>query len=461
MCALAMQPNIMPSSHAVRRERRLNAAIAEYLQAIEAGRAPNRRDFLERHRDLSDGLLSFFANEDHVKCMAGLHGPRFDLNFPTSRTGPPDSEAEFPAGREIGEFELLNKIASGGMGVVYKARHTRLNRIVALKTIQTGVLHPADDVVRRLRIEAKVVAALDHPNIVPLYEVGEHGGYPYLILKLIRGGDLERHLPRLRRSPGEVARIMAKVARTVHYAHVHGILHCDLKPSNILLDLRGAPHVTDFGLAMFVEAESGLTRTGNILGTPSYMAPEQISGRRREMTAAVDVYGLGAVLYKLLTGRPPFLSESVYDLLEQVRHCEPAPLREYNRLVDRDLETICLKCLEKSPSLRYESAMALSADLERWRSGAPIWARPLGRWERVTRWYHQNRIAIAVAAALVGLVMVFVVAAVATATIICRYELAAASSARVSSAVQRRRSSNDGAQREPRASQPISDSSRR
>ena len=192
------------------------------------------------------------------------------------------------------------------MGVVYKARHKRLNRIVALKTIQTGALHPADDVVRRLRIEAKVVAALDHPNIVPLYEVGEHGGYPYLILKLIRGGDLERHLPRLRRNPGEVARIMAKVARTVHYAHVHGILHCDLKPSNILLDLRGVPHVTDFGLAMFVEAESGLTRTGNILGTPSYMAPEQISGRRREMTAAVDVYGLGAVLYKLLTGRPPF-----------------------------------------------------------------------------------------------------------------------------------------------------------
>jgi serine/threonine protein kinase len=292
-------------------------------------------------------------------------------------------------------------------------------------------------------------------------EVGEHGGYPYLILKLIRGGDLERHLPRLRRSPGEVARIMAKVARTVHYAHVHGILHCDLKPSNILLDLRGAPHVTDFGLAMFVEAESGLTRTGNILGTPSYMAPEQISGRRREMTAAVDVYGLGAVLYKLLAGRPPFLSESVYDLLEQVRHCEPARLCEYNRLVDRDLETICLKCLEKSPSLRYESAMALSADLERWRSGAPIWARPLGRWERVTRWYHQNRIAIAVAAALVGLVMVFVVAAVATATIICRYELATASSARVSSTVERRRSSNDGAQRQPSASQPISDSSRR
>jgi eukaryotic-like serine/threonine-protein kinase len=458
MCALAMRPNAMPSSHTLRRDRRLNAAIVEYLQAIEAGRAPNRRDFLERHCDLTDGLVSFFANEDRVKCMAGLPRPRMGMEFPSSRSGPPDSNAELAAGRDIGEFELLNKIASGGMGVVYKARHKRLNRIVALKTIQTGVLHPADDVVRRLRIEAKVVAALDHPNIVPLYEVGEHGGYPYLILKLIKGGDLERHLPRLRRNPGEVVRIMAKVARTVHYAHVHGILHCDLKPSNILLDLRGAPHVTDFGLAMFVEAESGLTRTGNILGTPSYMAPEQISGRRREMTAAVDIYGLGAVLYKLLTGRPPFQAESVYDLLEQVRHCEPEPLRDHNRAVDRDLETICLKCLEKSPSLRYESAMAVSADLERWRAGAPIWARPLGRWERVTRWYHQNRTAIAVAAALVGLVMIFVLTAVATATIICHYELAAASSPPASRTVERHRPRDDTKHLLPSASQAISDS---
>src|SRR5262249_26142179 len=156
---------------------------------------------------------------------------------------------------------------------------------------------------------------------------------------------------------------------------VHGILHCDLKPSNILLDLRGAPHVTDFGLSMFIEAESGLTRTGNILGTPSYMAPEQISGRRRDMTAAVDIYGLGGVVYKLLTGRPPFHAPTVYDLLDQVRQCEPKPLQDHNHMVDRDLETICLKCLEKSSRLRYQSAMALSADLERWRAGAPISAR--------------------------------------------------------------------------------------
>jgi serine/threonine protein kinase len=456
MCALVMRYSATPSSHTLRRDRRLNAAIAEYLQAIEAGRAPDRRDFLERHWDLTDGLLSFFANEDRVKLVAGLPGMHLDLAFASSQTKRPESDPELAAGRDIGEFELLNKIASGGMGVVYKARHKRLRRIVALKTIQTGVLLPTDDVVRRLRIEAEVVAALDHPNIVPLYEIGEHGGYPYLILKLIRGGDLERHLPRLRNNPREVARIMAKVARTVHYAHVHGILHCDLKPSNILLDQRGAPHVTDFGLSMFIEAESGLTRTGNILGTPSYMAPEQISGRRREMTAAVDIYGLGAVLYKLLTGRPPFVAPTVYDLLEQVRQCEPDPVRVRNRAVDRDLETICLKCLEKSPRLRYRSAMALSADLERWRAGAPILARPLGRLESATRWYHQNRTAIALAAALVGLVMVFVLAAVATATIICHHELSTAKSSQTSNTVERRLARGDATQARPAAPQSVS-----
>ncbi len=207
------------------------------------------------------------------------------------------------ARRDFGEFELLNEIARGGMGLVYKARHKRLNRIVALKTIQPGLSRSTDDVVGRLRLEAKVVAALDHPNIVPLYEIGEHGGYPYL--------DPQAD-PRRRpgapcpaesaRTRATAARLMARVARTVHYAHLNGVLHCDLKPSNILLDLQGVPYVTDFGLAKRLETESGLTQTGLILGTPSYMAPEQVSGRRGEMTEAVDIYGLGAVLYKLLTG---------------------------------------------------------------------------------------------------------------------------------------------------------------
>ena len=280
---------------------------------------------------------------------------------------------------------------------------------MALKKVEPTYAQPSDDLVGRLRMEAKLVAASDHPNIVPLYEIGERGGCPYLVFKLVPCGDLERHVPRLFRNPRAAARLVAKVARTVHYAHLHGILHCDLKPSNILLDPHGIPHVTDFGLARCVGTESGLTRTGQTLGTPAYMAPEQVSGRRREMTVAVDVYGLGAVLYKLLTGQPPY--------------GQPEPLRDHNPRVDHDLEAICLKCLEKEPSLRYRSAAALAADLERWRSGAAISANPRSHSHRVSHWYYENRIGIALSAALVALVTTFVLAVVATATIICHFGL--------------------------------------
>ncbi len=312
-----------------------------------------------------------------------------------------------------------------GWDVVFKARHKRLNRIVALKTIRAGVLRPTDETFRRLRFEAGVIASLDHPNIVPLYEVGEHCGCPYLVLKLIPGGDLERHVPRLRENPRAAARLLARVARTVHYAHLHGVLHCDLKPSNILLDPQGEPHVTDFGLAKCVEAESGMTQTGLILGTPSYMAPEQISGRRSEVTKSADIYGLGAVLYKLLTGRPPFQAETLYETLQWVREREPIPLRSYNPQVDGELEAICLRCLEKEPGRRYASAAALARDLERWVAGKTIAAGHASRSERFGRWYHRNRIVIAISAALVGLAVIFALAGVATAMVICHYALAA------------------------------------
>ena len=297
--------------------------------------APDRREFLDRHWDLSDGLASFFENEDLVKRMAGLPAALARARpCHQSRLPPPGNRAEVADSRRLGPFELLNEIARGGMGVVYKARHRRLNRVVALKTIRPGVSCSTDVLIRRLRAEAKVVAALDHPNIVPLYEIGEEDGYPYLILKLIPGGDLERHRRRLGRNPRAAVRLMAKVARTVHYAHKHGVLHRDLKPSNILIDLEGAPHVTDFGLARCIEIESSLTQSGFILGTPAYMAPEQALGNHGELTEAVDVYGLGAVLYKLLTGRPPFQADTMYEVLEQVREHAPSSLRLHNR-VDR------------------------------------------------------------------------------------------------------------------------------
>jgi serine/threonine protein kinase len=425
MCSLALRTHSVRGRGDSGRERRLNAVIAEYLEAAQLDRAPDHREFLDRHWDLTDGLASFFENEDLMKRLAGLPaaiactGTCHQSRFPQSI-----AHSEVTDARGLGPFELLNEIARGGMGVVYKARHRRLNRVVALKTIRRGLSCSTDVLIRRLRAEAKVVAALDHPNIVPLYEIGEEDGYPYLILKLIPGGDLERHRGRLCRNPRAAVRLMAKVARTVQYAHKHGVLHRDLKPSNILIDLEGAPHVTDFGLARCIEIESSLTQTGLILGTPAYMAPEQAFGSPGELTEAVDIYGLGAVLYKLLTGRPPFLADSMYELLEQVRDRVPSSLRLYNRSIDRNLDAICLKCLEKDPARRYHSAAALSADLERWLAGSPISARRPSSTERFSRWYRQNRKSIAFSAILTGLVTVFVLAGIATATMICNYELA-------------------------------------
>jgi eukaryotic-like serine/threonine-protein kinase len=377
-----IRPAIGSGSSLSTRERWLNAAIAEYL---EAGPEADRRKFLERYWYLTDGLASFFANEDRVKHLAGLARPGVGPDRRTRCRKPwAGLEPGRPAERAIGEFELLNEIASGGMGLVFKARHKRLNRIVALKTIRTGVLRPTEETFRRLRFEAEVIAALDHPNIVPIYEIGEHRGCPYLVLKLIPCGDLERHVPRLRENPQTAARLMARIARTIHYAHLRGVLHRDLKPSNILLDAQGEPHISDFGLAKCVWAESGMTQTGVIIGTPSYMAPEQIMGRPSEVTTLADIYGLGAVLYKLLTGRPPFQAKTLYETLDLVRERAPIPIRKYDPWVDRELEAICLRCLEKEQGQRYHSAAALARELERWVARKVSAAGYFDRWERFT-----------------------------------------------------------------------------
>jgi WD40 repeat protein len=304
----------------------------------------------------------------------------------------PDPETDLEVGGEFGDYELLEEIASGGMGVVFKARQKSLNRVVALKTIRPLALRPGDSAAQRFRIEAEAVARLDHPNIVPIFEMGEFAGYPFLSLKLIEGGDLERQIPRFKADPRATAVLMAQVARAVHYAHLRGILHRDLKPSNILVDRRGRPYVTDFGLARCIESDSDLTHTGLILGTPSYMAPEQVSGPRNEVTTAADVYGLGAVLYTMIAGRPPFQADSVYETLQQVREKEPIPPGAGDQTVDRDLEAICLKCLEKDPARRYASSELLAMDLEHWAVGEPIAARPAGPAERAWRWYRRNRL---------------------------------------------------------------------
>jgi eukaryotic-like serine/threonine-protein kinase len=275
---------------------------------------------------------------------------------------------------ELGDYELLEEIGRGGQGVVFRARQKSLNRTVALKVISLGQW--ASKVhLKRFRREAEAAASLDHPSIVPIYEVGERDGSCYFSMKFVEGGQLDEVARRTPISIRQAAELIAKVARTVHYAHEHGILHRDIKPGNILLDAKGEPHLTDFGLARLVESESSVTHTLDILGTPSYMAPEQAVGNNTAVSNATDVYGIGAVLYQLLTGHPPFAGGTTYETIKLVLDTEPRQPRLLNPKIDRDLSTICLKCLEKDPKHRYTSALALAEDLERWLKHEPIQAR--------------------------------------------------------------------------------------
>src|SRR5262245_10597822 len=278
---------------------------------------------------------------------------------------------------EVGDYELLQEVGRGGQGVVFRSRQKSLNRIVALKVIGLGQwATPAH--LKRFRLEAEAAASLDHPCIVPIYEIGERDGQCYFSMKFVEGGQLDEVVKQTPISIHQAVELVAKVARTVHYAHEHGILHRDIKPGNILLDKNGEPHLTDFGLARLVESESTVTRTVEVLGTPSYMAPCQASGEHTKLSKATDVYGLGAVLYQLLTGHPPFAGGTTYETIKLVLEAEPRKPRLLNPKVDRELSTICLKCLEKDPQRRYLSALALAEDLEHWLKHEPVQARRTG-----------------------------------------------------------------------------------
>ncbi len=311
--------------------------------------------------------------------------------------------------RLFGEYELLRLIARGGMGAVYMARQTKLRRIVALKMILAGRL-ASDEEVRRFYHEAQAVAQLDHPGIVPIYEVGEHEGQHYYSMGYVEGGNLEARVREGPLPPRQAAALVERVAEAVAYAHSKGIIHRDLKPANVLLDRDGQPRVADFGLARHVHPDGQMSVTGQVVGTPNFMPPEQATGSA-DVGPAADVYALGALLYYLLTGRPPFHAATPVETLRQVVEQEPVAPRQLNAALDRDLETICLCCLHKEPARRYPGASALAEDLGRFRRGESIRARPVGRFERLRRWRRRNPTVAALLAALftvltVGLALV-------------------------------------------------------
>jgi serine/threonine-protein kinase len=345
------------------RFRRIDAVCDDYESALQRGENPRLEDYLNR-----------VCPDDQPSLRVQLERLEEHYREPAAQTLPQGmARATAPT---IPGYEVLQKFV-GGMGVVFKVWNPRLERVEAVKML-TGPATPRER--ERFRIEAEAAAALDHPNIVPIYGVGEAEGQPFLAMKWVAGPTLAEALPARRGQVREMVRLLAQVARAVHHAHQRGILHRDLKPGNILIDEHDQPLVADFGLARRLDAQGNVTRTGEVLGTPAYMAPEQARGERGQ-TTAVDVYGLGAILYEALTGRPPFVGETAFDVLLQAAQQPPPLPRSLAPGVDLDLEAICLKCLGPQPAARYGLAEALAEDLENWLCGKAVSARPPGVWD--------------------------------------------------------------------------------
>ncbi|MCI0358545.1 MAG: serine/threonine protein kinase [Planctomycetaceae bacterium] len=400
----------------------LDQAVAEYLAAVESGAAPDRAALLERFGDISDKLTQFFADHDRLTGLAqpiraliasADDTPRQTGGSDATMTFDPDARpvdlragTATSAGQRIGDYEVIRELGRGGMGVVYQARHVTLNRVVALKMILSGQFATDEDR-ERFQAEARAAAPLDHPGIVSIYEVGQYLGQPFFAMPLVEGPSLADVLQPGPLPPQIAARLMRKIVDAVAYAHAHGVIHRDLKPANVLLspmsNVQGpklewkpgtldlghwTPCITDFGLAKRLDGESQLTASGQLLGTPTFMSPEQAAGRVREVGPAADIYSLGAILYVMLTGQPPFWSDNPVEVILHVLESDPPLPRTLRPETPRELEWICLKCLEKKPADRYASAQHLADDLDRYLRHEPVearlptWGQQLRRWMR-------------------------------------------------------------------------------
>jgi serine/threonine-protein kinase len=358
---------------------RLAVLLDDYLRQVQAGTPPDREALGRQHPELApyldclDGLEKMFPNVSQDT----IAGPAVEPSLPGA------------VAAAFGSYELVGEVGRGGMGVVYKARQKGLDRLVAVKMILAS--HVASpEYVRRFQEEARAAAVLRHPHIVQIHEVGQIHGQHFFTMEYVEGSSLADRIRQGPLTPEEIARLLAKVARAVEHLHAHGIVHRDLKPSNILIDASGEPYVTDFGLAKVFTAGSDMTTTGAVLGTPSYMSPEQASGQHSQIGPASDIYSLGAVLYELLANRPPFREASPVETLLQVLNGEPALPHELNPRAPRALERICMKCLARTPHERYSSAQALADDLDHYLMGEPLEARPPGIGQRVWRWVRRE-----------------------------------------------------------------------
>lgn len=439
------------------REERFDEICADFLDAVDGGHSFDKEQVLTANPDLAESLRNFFHDHERMAGVLDMEDPEGDQNSAhpnksSSRQGVDQTialgdAAKQPSGfsavesmsgqhgKRIADYELIEKIAHGGMGVVYKARQLTLNRVVALKMIRSGELADNEEV-QRFRAEAEAAAQLHHPGIVPIYQIGVEGGQNFFSMAYIEGDSLAHRIREQALPPKVAAAYVMKVARAVHYAHEQGIIHRDIKPANVLLDADDNPMVTDFGLAKQIQSDHKLTMSGQVLGTASYMSPEQARGDQSQVGRRSDVYSLGALLYTLLTQRPPFTGDNPIEILLDVLSKDPvAPLVERSGSFNlpflknlsgiskawiakedsatsssstmrfsRDIETICMKCLEKKPANRYSSAEALADDLERFLNGVPILARPVNVIERTIRWCRRKpaiSTSIALAVALI------------------------------------------------------------